>query len=80
MENRVIPFAKKLGADYYKPRPNQKRRNWLKQNKAWIKKQMKDKNEIIDIGPGKGQKTRRYYGMEKKAIRKYQNKRNLEID
>ncbi|MCF6174222.1 MAG: RHS repeat-associated core domain-containing protein [Victivallaceae bacterium] len=80
MPNRVIPKAKELGAEFYRPRPNQKPRKWLSQNKKWIKKQMKEGKEIIDIGPGKGKEIRRYYGMEKKAVKKYKKVTKLDMD
>lgn len=62
MQNRVIPKAEEIGADYYKPRKqilddflktNDKTRlneMRLERNKNWINKQMDDGAEIYDIG------------------------------
>lgn len=74
MQERVIPAAKEMGANYYKPRsknPN----NFMKNNKQWIQKQMRDGKEIIDIGRDpkrvqKGIKESSFYKMEKREIKK----------
>lgn len=49
MKNRVIPTAKKQGADYYKPKKT--KGDSLKKNERWIDDQMRKGREIIDIGP-----------------------------
>ena len=68
MKMRVIPIAKKIGAKYYKP-TSKKSVNWLKNNKRWIKKQMKEKKEICDIGVDPTRKNRSpNYKMEKETI------------
>ena len=70
--SRPDPMSlKKLGADYYKPRPGLKRRKWMSRNRKWIKKQMKEGAEIIDIGEDPLRPTRsKYYKMEKAEITK----------
>ena len=68
MKDRVIPTAKKLRADYYKPR-SKIEENWLKNNERWLKEKMKEGREIIDLGPDPNRAVRsRYYEAEKKLI------------
>jgi hypothetical protein len=70
---RVIPYADSIGADYYRPRSSQKfRHNWLRNNRRWIQKQMKNGYEIVDIGPDVARRqvngASEYYEMERHEI------------
>jgi hypothetical protein len=48
------------------------RHNWLRNNRRWIRKQMKDGNEIVDIGPDVARRqvkgASEYYEMERHEI------------
>ena len=73
MRQRVIPYADNIGADYYRARSNYEfRHNWLRNNRRWIRKQMKDGKRIIDIGPDKARRqagiVSEYYEMERQEI------------
>ncbi len=73
MRNRIIPYADRIGASYYKPRSAQEfRHNWLRNNRRWIRKQMRDGKEIVDIGPDVARRQARgaseYYEMERQEI------------
>jgi len=73
MDNRVIPYANRIGAGYYRFRSSREfRHNWLRNNRRWIRKQMKDGNEIIDIGPDVARRqvtgASEYYEMERHEI------------
>jgi len=68
MIDRVIPYAKEIGADVYKP-VSQISENWMKNNKAWLNKMMKQGREIIDIGIDETRAIRsKFYEMEKKLL------------
>jgi hypothetical protein len=70
MEKRVIPFAKEIGAKYYKP-TSKIAENWMKNNKRWLLKQIKEGKEIIDIGIDSARTVRSdFYKMEKKVLQK----------
>ncbi len=74
MQNRVIPYAKDKGFKYFKPR-GKNPKNWMKNQKQWINRQLKDsKTEIIDIGPKGKKPTSKYYKAEIKAIDKYKDR------
>ncbi|MBK8126965.1 MAG: hypothetical protein IPK56_09725 [Elusimicrobia bacterium] len=47
------------------------RDNWLKNNRQWINRQIKQGNEIIDVGPDPMRTERStYYQMEKSVLEK----------
>ncbi len=80
MENRVIPTAHALGAEYYKPPPLDSSLSADKQldqafadNKAWINQKMDQGLQILDCGaaPGRAnypEPTSDFYGMERNEI------------
>lgn len=72
MPHRVIPYADRIGAKYYKPSPFSNPRNWMQNNKRWIRKQMQDGKEIVDVGPDMKRRQIRgpskYYEMERQEI------------
>lgn len=71
MLNRVIPYAKKNGFKYFKPR-GKNPANWMKNQKQWIRRQLNDPStEIINIGPKGKTASSKYYKAEIKAIIKY---------
>ena len=50
MRHRVIPYADRIEAGYYRPRSSiEFRHDWLKNNRRWIRKQMRGGKEIVDI-------------------------------
>ncbi len=68
MKDRVIPYAKEIGADWYKPRSNRPDR-WLANNERWLKTKIIEGREIIDIGIDPLRTIRSpYYEAEKKLI------------
>ena len=68
MRDRVIPYAKEIGADWYKPRSNNPER-WLGNNERWLQTKMAEGREIIDIGIDPLRTTRSpYYEVEKNLI------------
>jgi hypothetical protein len=68
MKDRVIPYAKEIGGDWYKPRSNRPDK-WLTNNERWLKAKMAEGREIIDIGIDPLRTTRSpYYEAEKKLI------------
>jgi hypothetical protein len=70
MSERVIPFAERIGADYYKPRATNKD-NFIRNNKKWIQTQMRQGKEIVDLGVDPQRSVRSpYYEMEVGAIKK----------
>lgn len=64
MVDRVIPYAKKVGAEWYKPY-SKNPGNWMKNNERWLNKMVKQGREIIDIGidPVRSMRSS-YYEME----------------
>ncbi len=72
MAERVIPYAKKYGYKFFKPRGTNPS-NWMKNQAQWIRRQIKDPwTEIIDIGADPARATRsEYYLKELEMIRKY---------
>lgn len=74
MEGRVIPTAKRLGADYYKP-PKAPPEQWMDNNRRWINERMDEGCTIFDCGaaPGRAnypEPTSPYYKMEQEEIAK----------
>ena len=68
MAGRVIPEAKRLGADYYDP-PNLPPDQWMDANRKWINDRMDEGCTIINCGPAPGRAnypdpTSPYYQME----------------
>lgn len=53
MPERVIPYAERIGASYYKFRrdPSKPQYDYFCNNLRWIRDQMRARKEIIDIGP-----------------------------
>jgi hypothetical protein len=73
MRHRVLPYAHRIGAGYYKPRSTWEfRHNWLRNNRRWIQKQMRDGKVIVDIGPDVARRQTKgaseYYEMERHEI------------
>lgn len=72
MRHRVIPYANRIGASYYKPRLASDARNWLENNRRWVRRQMKEGKEIVDIGPDEARRqtgtVSEYYEMERYEI------------
>jgi RHS repeat-associated protein len=74
MEGRVIPTAKKLGADWYNP-PDAPPAQWMENNRRWINERMDEGCTIFDCGaaPGRAkypEPTSPYYQMELDEIAK----------
>jgi len=73
-KKRVIPKAKEIGADYYKPRAT--KGDPMEKNKRWINDKMRENRKIYDRGrdPRRTDKERSqrpdFYGMESDAIKK----------
>ena len=71
MPQRVIPFAKKIGASYFKARGTNSK-YFMRNNRQWIRRQMRQGKEIFDIGIERGRAIRSpYYRMEKEMLKKY---------
>lgn len=74
MRHRVIPYAKTIGADYYKPSRGTPPGNWLYNNRKWLERQMRNGVHIIDIGPDPRRRAlghiSPYYEMEQASIRR----------
>lgn len=72
MRHRVVPYANSIGSYYYNPKRASAPRNWLRNNRRWIRKQMKDGKFIIDIGPDEARRhagwISEYYEMERHEI------------
>jgi hypothetical protein len=51
MEERVQPYADRMGADTYQPDPSAPREAWEQNQRDWINKQMDDGRVIHDVGP-----------------------------
>jgi RHS repeat-associated protein len=74
MAGRVIPEAKRLGADYYDP-PKAPPEQWMENNRKWINDRMDEGCTIINCGPAPGRAnypnpTSPYYQMELDEIAK----------
>ena len=87
MEGRVIPFAKKNGADWYKSDPDAPPSMWMENNRQWIRDRMDEGCRILDCGPAPGRTnypnpTSPYYQMELDEIfkRGYTNYIRVGID
>ncbi len=68
MEGRVIPTARRLGAEHYTP-PEAAPEEWMENNRKWINKRMDEGCTIYDCGPAHGranypEPTSPYYKME----------------
>jgi len=50
MKDRVIPYAKERGYRYFEPDPNGP--SVMRQNRNWLKQQMREGRWIYDIGEG----------------------------
>ena len=71
MANRVIPYAQKIGAKWFKPRSTNAA-NWMRNQVQWIRRQLKDPNTtIIDVGPKGSVPTSKYYMKELEMIKKW---------
>jgi hypothetical protein len=74
MEGRVIPYANKVGADYYQP-PDAPPTQWMENNRRWINERMDEGCRILDCGAAPGRPnypnpTSPYYQMELDEIAK----------
>ncbi len=70
MVNRVIPYAKKINATWFKPRSTNPA-NWMKNQVQWIRRQIADpRTTIIDIGPKGPVPTSKYYMKELEMLQK----------
>jgi hypothetical protein len=74
MEGRVIPTARRIGADYYDPPPAPRDR-WMPNNRAWINDRMDEGCLIYNCGPAPGRAnypnpTSEYYMMQLDEIAK----------
>jgi RHS repeat-associated protein len=74
MQDRVIPYSKKIGAEVYQGAPKGTAPDqWMEHNRAWIHEQMAQGRQIIDIRPhptrvGYPGPSSPYYAMERNAI------------
>jgi hypothetical protein len=80
MATRVIPTAKEIGANWYKPR-NSVAENFQKNNERWINKKMNEGCRILDCGAAPGRRnfpdpTSPNYKMELEQV----SKRNYPIE
>lgn len=70
MKDRVIPRAKKDGFDTYKTTPKN-RKNYMKRNKKWIKRMVKENREFYTLGKDPLRSKRSpYYKMEKEFLKR----------
>lgn len=73
MLGRVIPYAKKYGYKYFKPR-GKNPLNWMRNQVQWIRRQIKDPyTTIIDYGPKGPSPKSKYYIKELEIIKKWLN-------
>ncbi|GEM_PF-2100450 len=71
MAERVIPYAKKINATWFKPRGTNPA-NWMRNQVQWIRRQIKDPGTtIIDIGPKGAKPVSPYYQKELDMLRKW---------
>jgi hypothetical protein len=74
MRHRVIPYAERIGASYYKFRSNPPRPQYDQfcNNLRWIRDQIREGKEIVDIGPDKARRITTgaspFYEMERQEI------------
>jgi hypothetical protein len=73
MQDRVIPAADRMGADYYDPPTFDTTAQALAHNRYWLNEQMNQGRGIIDIGPAPGranypEPTSPFYAMERSEI------------
>lgn len=74
MSKRVIPYAKRVGASYYKSRQNPPKPVYdlFCNNLRWIRGQMGSSTHIIDIGPDYARRMVRgaspFYEMERQEV------------
>ncbi len=85
MQGRVIPAAKSIGAEWYKPR-GKNPESWMENNRRWINKKMNEGCRVLDCGAAPGRSnypgpTSPYYKMELNQMQKrsYPSER-LDID
>ncbi len=79
MDRRVIPYAEKIGAEYYSGMPNFKKgmeSKGLLHNEAAIKQKMSEGYEILDIGPDFAKRSKTgtssaNYEMERRVTKNY---------
>jgi len=79
MQDRVIPFADKIGAKYFKPR-SKNPANWLHNNKQWARKIKREGHDVIDIGPDPAVPNRPYYNAEDKIFAGYKGRTRVNVD
>ncbi|MEM6738063.1 MAG: hypothetical protein AAF620_18540 [Bacteroidota bacterium] len=71
MAERVIPYAKKINATWFKP-TGKNPANWMRNQVQWIRRQIKDPNTtIIDIGSKGAKPVSPYYQKELDMLRKW---------
>jgi len=72
MADNVIPYAKRIGATWFKP-TSLNPANWMKNQANWIRKQIKDPyTQIIDIGRDINRsQPSKYYLKDLEMIKKY---------
>lgn len=74
MPERVIPYADRIGASYYRFRRNsfKPKYDFFCNNLRWIRDQMRIGREIIDIGPDEKRRAVKgpseFYEMERQEI------------
>src|SRR5690242_2705607 len=70
MKDRVIPYAEKIGAKYYKA-VGKRAENWMANNKRWIQRVIKAGKKVVDIGED-ASRTKRSdnYRMEKDELKR----------
>jgi hypothetical protein len=74
MQGRVMPIARRIGADYYSP-PEAPPSEWMENNRQWINDRMDEGCTIYDCGAAPGRAnypgpTSEYYKMELSEIAK----------
>lgn len=74
MEKRVILYAKKIGANWYRARRGTPVKNWMKNNREALRTWMQKGKKIIDIGPDKLRRKKfgpsENYEMERRILNK----------
>lgn len=77
MSERVIPYAKQIDANYYKPR-SENPNNWMNNNQQWIRREIKRGSEFYDVGIDQTRLERSsFYKMEQRMLDKYNIKPNV---
>ena len=71
MKDRVIPYAEKVGAKYYKA-VGKRAENWMANNKRWIQRVIKAGKKVVDIGEDATRSKRSdNYEMEKSELKRH---------